>query len=451
MQVATVIDTLNAKWTAYYAQLAPARSLAFVRIIFGALMMVSCIRFIVLGWIDAQYVMPRWHFPYAGFEWVTTLGSPGMYVVFGMMTAAALGIMMGAWYRVSSIVFALTFTYVELIDKTYYLNHYYFVSIMAVILAMLPAHRALSVDVWRKPALAVQAVPRWTLDVVKWQLGLVYVFAGIAKITTPWLIDAMPMRLWMPANDTLPLVGWMMTIPWMPWVFSWIGMLYDLTIPFWLLNKHTRPFAYAAVVTFHTITGMMFQIGVFPLVMTGMTTVFFFPSTIETKSALSDEKGQRHMPPLTRAAVPKVVGYILALHLVVQVVLPWRYILTTTDMLWDEEGYRFGWRVMLMEKAGTALFTVTDRQTGRKGFVDNAEFLNTHQEKQMAMQPDMILQYAHMLRDEYARRGVADPIVNADVWVTLNGEPSKQLVNPTTDLSREQITLERNRWVLTRR
>jgi hypothetical protein len=119
-------------------------------------------------------------------------------------------------------------------------------------------------------------------------------------------------------------------------------------------------------------------------------------------------------------------------------------------LLWDEEGYRFGWRVMLMEKAGTALFKVTDRTTGRGGYVDNREFLNAHQEKQMAMQPDMVLQYAHMLHDHYAQQGVHDPIVNAEVWVTLNGAPSRLLVDTTVDLSREHLSLRRNDWVLSR-
>ena len=450
MQAVMATSAVKSYWVSYLKQVAPARSLAWVRIIFGALMLISCMRFIILGWVDAQYIAPRWHFPYQGFEWVTTLGSPGMYVVFGTMTLAALGIMLGAWYRVSSVVFALLFTYVELIDKTYYLNHYYFVSIMAFMLAMLPAHRALSVDVWRKPELRAKAIPKWTLDAVKFQIGLVYVFAGIAKISVPWLIDAMPMRIWMPANDTLAVVGWMMTIPWMPWVFSWVGMLYDLTIPFWLLNRTTRPYAYAAVVCFHTITGMMFQIGVFPLVMTGLTTVFFFPSSLKNSVEVNSQIQPLRLPRFATASVPTIVGVVIAVHLCLQTLLPWRYILTTNDMLWDEEGYRFGWRVMLMEKAGTATFSVTDRNTGRVGYVDNAEFLNSHQEKQMAMQPDMILQYAHMLHKEYSSRGVADPIVRVEAWVTLNGQPSKQLVNPTIDLSKEHLAFERNRWVLAR-
>ena len=420
-----------------------SEKLAFVRIVFGALMTFGCLRFIALGWIDEQYVMPMYHFPYQGFEWVVTLGSPGMYIVFAVMTLAAVGIMIGAWYRISAMLFFLLFTYVELIDKTYYLNHYYFVSIAALLMCLVPANRAVSVDVWRRPDLYASHIPRWSIDIFKIQLGLVYVFAGIAKINTSWLFDAMPLRLWMPAHSDLPIIGPLMTISWLPWVFAWVGMLYDVTVPFFLLNRRTRPWAYAAVIGFHTVTGMMFQIGVFPLVMIGMTLVFFEPTI----------PARRSPPSRTTMFVPRYQHAIVAflvVHVLVQVLLPMRYLLHRDDLFWHEEGYRFSWRVMLVEKAGLATFTVTDRRTGKTGYVDNSMFLNAHQEKQMSFQPDMILQYAHLLHDHYQQRGVLDPIVNADVWVTMNGERSKQMIDPSIDLSRERLGWHANRWVLAR-
>ena len=108
---------------------------------FANLMVISCARFAWLGWIKEQYIDPVIHFPYAGFEWVVSLGNPGMYVLFGVMALAAAGVALGAWYRISSVMFFLSFTYVELIDKTYYLNHYYFVSIAAFLFCLVPARR----------------------------------------------------------------------------------------------------------------------------------------------------------------------------------------------------------------------------------------------------------------------------------------------------------------------
>lgn len=414
--------------------------LAILRIVFGTVMVISCVRFAALGWIAEQYIDPVMHFPYAGFEWITSLGDPGMYVVFGIMTLAALGVAAGAWYRVSSVLFFLTFTYVELIDKTYYLNHYYFVSITAFLFCLVPAHRMLSIDVMRKPNLRADTMPRWVLDVFKLQIAIVYVFAGLAKINHAWLIDAMPLRIWLPAQSDLPLIGPLMTLWWLPWVFAWAGMIFDCTVPFLLWNRHTRVYAYAAVIVFHVITGMMFQIGVFPLVMIAMTLVYFEPGT-----ALASD----HASP--RLALPGIpIKVVLALHLVLQILIPWRFLAYPGELMWTEDGYRFSWRVMLMEKSGSALFTVRDGVTGRLGVVDNSEFLNAHQEKQMSMQPDMIVQYARFLREEYARRGVQNPSVMADVWVTLNGAPAQQLVDPTRNLAGNDIGWLHTSWVLAR-
>lgn len=427
----------------YLSRELPSSRLGILRALFGAMMVFSCIRFMVLGWVQTQYVEPKLHFPYMGFEWVVSLGSPGMDTLFALMLCAAIGVMFGAWYRTSIITLFLTFTYVELIDKTYYLNHYYFVSITAFLFCLVPANSGFSIDALSKSKKRRDALPLWMLDIFRLQVGLVYLHAGLAKINPSWLLDAMPLRLWMPANDTLPVIGWLMVIPWMPWVFSWAGMIFDTTVPFLLSYRKTRLFAYAFVIIFHTITGLMFQIGVFPLVMIAMTISFFLRD--ESNTPLSarrwklGESGFRE----------KIVLSIVMMHFIIQLIIPWRFVLYPGKLFWTEEGYRFGWRVMLVEKAGTALFTVEDRITHRKGVVANCDFLNEHQEKQMAMQPDMIVQYAHYLHDYYEQRGMMDPIVRADAWVTMNGEASRLIVDPNRDLGKVSIGFGRSDWILT--
>ena len=131
-----------------------------------------------------------------------------------------------------------------------------------------------------------------------------------------------------------------------------------------------------------------------------------------------------------------------------QILFPWRYLLYPGNLFWTEEGYRFGWRVMLMEKAGTATFFVKDSKTGREGEVVNSEFLNAHQEKQMAFQPDMILQFAHFLKKHYEKKGVYDPKVRVETYVTLNTRPSKLLIDPAIDLTKQQDTWAHKTWIL---
>jgi hypothetical protein len=57
------------------------------------------------------------------------------------------------------VAFFLGFTYIELIDKTNYLNHYYFITLVSFLMALLPAGRYFSVDAWRRPAIRRTTCP----------------------------------------------------------------------------------------------------------------------------------------------------------------------------------------------------------------------------------------------------------------------------------------------------
>ncbi len=168
--------------------------LATFRALFGLVMLISIARFAARGWIDQLYIQPDFFFTYPGFAWIQPPGQAGTYILFALMTLGAAGIMLGWRYRLTSVLFFSTFTYVELIDKTNYLNHYYFVSIIAFLLMLVPAHRHFSLDARRRPEIELLKVPSWMVSIFKLQLGMVYFFAGIAKINPDWLFRAMPLR-----------------------------------------------------------------------------------------------------------------------------------------------------------------------------------------------------------------------------------------------------------------
>jgi hypothetical protein len=139
---------------------------------------------------------------------------------------------------------------------------------------------------------------------------------------------------------------------------------------------------------------------------------------------------------------------VLAVHFAVQLLLPFRYLLYPGQLFWTEQGYRFSWRVMLMEKAGTVFFYVTDPTTGREGEVVNRDFLTPNQEKMMATQPDMILQFAHFLADHYRQQGITHPKITAESYVTLNGSGSRPFLDRTVDLTKEREGFAPKRWIL---
>ncbi len=407
----------------------------------------------LMGWVDTQLVDPLLHFNYWGFSWVEPLPRVGMYVVFGLMTLSSLGILLGLFYRIFSILFFLCFTYVELIDITYYLNHYYFVSLVSFMMIWVPANRSLSLDVRLNLVEELSHVSRWCIGIFKVQISLVYIYAGLAKINYDWLFRAMPLAIWLPAKSSIPVIGWMFKFPITAYLFSWAGMLFDTFIVVFLLIRKTRWLAYAAVVVFHVMTGILFQIGIFPLVMIFAVTIFFsdnFHKKLLAKFSYLFSVGSQNSD-VERFIPSKGTNFIfpfLLLFFAFQILFPWRYLLYPGNIFWTEEGYRFAWRVMLMEKAGTATFYVKDGVSGREGSVRNGDFLNDHQEKQMAMQPDLILQYAKFLRKHYEEEGVREPQVRAEVYVTLNASRSQLLIDPQIDLTQKSDTWKPKDWIL---
>lgn len=418
------------------------------RVFFGAIMFVSILRFWLNGWIEIQFIQPILHFKYFGFAWLPEPSAWGYYALFALLAFSALGIALGAFYRWSAVAFFLAFTYIELIDVSYYLNHYYFVSLVALIIIFLPAHKSLSVDVWRGKTIKTLKVNALSINILKFQLALVYVFAGIAKLNADWLFEAMPLAIWLPAQDQLPFVGSLFQYKATAYAFSWAGAIYDLTIPFFLLFGRTRWMAYAAVVVFHLLTWSLFQIGMFPFIMMGATLIFFSAdfhswlqrpfvglnktSTLDETSALNGFKWV-HLP--------------VAAFMLFQLTFPFRHLLYEGNMFWHEQGYRFGWRVMLMEKAGYAQFKIEDKD-GRTMEVRNADFLTPVQEKMMSTQPDLMIQYAHFLKAYYQSEGISAEGVYASVYVTMNGQSSRLFIDSKVNLAEQIDGWKAKPWIL---
>lgn len=422
------------------------------RIIFGLVMLASIVRFYTYGWIESLYINPTYHFTYYGFEWVKALDAIGMYLIFGILALSCLFIALGFLYRLSAITFFLSFTYIELIDKTTYLNHYYFISVVGLLLIFVPANRYFSLDVLLKPQLERTHVPAWTINIFKLQLGIVYFYAGIAKIHSEWLFDAMPLKIWLPSNSHLPFIGWLFKYKFMPYVFAWTGMLYDLLIPFVLLNGKFRWMGYVAVVVFHILTAMMFNIGMFPYIMIGATLIFFSENfhqkiinflSFNKKANILNEKSFTLPSPIRNF----VVGFLI-LHFSIQLLFPFRYLAYPKDLFWHEQGFRFSWRVMLIEKMGHLNMKIKNPKTGHQFEINNHDYLTRFQEKMTSTQPDMIIQYAQILKKEFENQGIQNPIITADCYVTLNGRPSQLLIDPTIDLTKLTDGFSTKKWIL---
>lgn len=411
------------------------------------MLLFSTVRFWLKGWIDLLYIQPKFFFAYEGFECIKPLSGNGMYLVFVFMIIAAIGILLGLFYRVAIILFFLLFTYVELLDKTNYLNHYYFVSIISLMLCFLPANKYAALDVKFGITKKATLIPFWCIGILQLQIGFVYFFAGIAKINADWLLHAQPLKIWLKSRDFFPIIGFLFNYKITPYIFSWFGMLFDVSIFFFLINKKTRPYAYTAVVVFHLLTGYLFQIGVFPYVMI-VATWIFFSAEFHQKFLSIFYKDDTQTASNYQPKSASFFLLIFILHFIIQIVLPFRYLLYPDKLFWTEQGYRFSWRVMLMEKNAYTTFVVKDK-TGKIAEVRNKDYLTPQQEKQMSTQPDMILQFAHFIAEEYNKnKGFMDAEVYVDSYAALNGHPSQPFIDNSVDLAKQPINFAPKKWIL---
>lgn len=437
------------RFKTYLDQEVEAAPLAVFRIFFGLMMLLSIIRFWAYGWIEKLYLEPGFHFSYYGFEWVKPLGG-FTYVIFALCVLSTIGIALGFRYRWSVFIFFLSFTYIELMDKTTYLNHYYFISILAFLLLFLPAGGYFSVDAIRNPKKAFQRVPRWTIDALKLLLCIVYFYAGLAKLNSDWILDAMPLKIWLPSKFDIPVIGGLLGKEWVHYAFSWGGALYDLAIPFLLWFKPTRWLAFVLVVVFHVLTRVLFPIGMFPYIMI-VSALIFFDAGFHHKilRAISTVLGisKKRFEVEVRWRSNTVNRGIVMAFFLIQLLLPWRYLAYPGELFWTEEGYRFSWRVMLMEKSGYAQFKIVDKTSGRWFYVDNSDFLTAFQEKQMAFQPDFILEYAHYLHRHFTESGHGDLAIFVESYVSLNGRLGTTFIDPEVDLMTQKESFYPKTWI----
>ncbi|MDB6109616.1 MAG: hypothetical protein JWR69_1366 [Pedosphaera sp.] len=423
--------------------------LAVFRIAFGGLLLYEILKGITGGWVYKLFIAPKFHFTYYGFDWVQPLPGVGMYVLFGLLGLAALGIMLGCWYRLSAVTFCLGFTYVFLLEATEYLNHFYLICLLSLLMLLVPANGAFSVDAWRKAAMRSDTTPAWTLWLLRAQISIAYFFGGIAKLNGDWLRGE-PLRTWLAARTDFPVLGRWFTEEWMVYLFSYGGLLIDLLAIPLLLWKRTRVIGFVVVLAFNLMNARLFSIGIFPWLMIGASLLFFSPNWprrfgIGRRAGASRVTAPR--APLALGGKQCALLAFIACHLVWQCLMPLRHFLYPGNVNWTEEGHYFSWHMKLRDKQARAEFLVTDPAQQKTWRVDPRQDLTRTQASIMARQPELIRQFAHFLAAEYGREGLAKVEVRAEVLASLNGRPAQLLVDPRVNLAAEPASLEHQRWI----
>ncbi|WP_298756256.1 HTTM domain-containing protein [uncultured Psychroserpens sp.] len=420
-------------------------SLIVFRMMFGALIFLESIGAIFTGWLKRTLIEPDFTFNFIGFDWLQPLPGQWMYVYYIIMGLCGIGVMIGYKYRISMLGFAVLWTGTYLMQKSSYNNHYYFLMLLSAIMVFLPAHKYASIDAKQNPSIKSISMPNWCRWIFIIQLFILYTYASIAKMYPDWLDLSVP-KLLMESKKHYVIVGDLLQYKFVHYGIAYGGILFDgLIIPL-LLWKRTRKIAFFASIFFHLFNSFIFQVGIFPYLSLAFAVFFFEPERIQKlflkrKAIFKDEKiDVPNYAPLFKT--------IFVLYFIVQIALPLRHHFIKDDVLWTEEGHRLSWRMMLRSKRANTSFRVVDKATNAVIPIKLKDYLSIKQIRSVSSKPDVMWQFAQRLKRLYAEKGI-DIEVYVRAFVSVNGKPTKQLINPEIDLANVKWNhFKHHDWIL---
>ena len=134
-----------------------------------------------------------------------------MYLHFVVLGVLALCIMVGFYYRISAVLFFLTFAYIFLIDVALYLNHFYLIILVSFLLIFIPANRGFSMDAKLHPEIRStpleSAIPAIRLDAIQGFLVQNRIVSPKQLDLAPYLVQGESERLVLGAGDRFYVRG----------------------------------------------------------------------------------------------------------------------------------------------------------------------------------------------------------------------------------------------------
>lgn len=439
----------------------PIDFLVIYRIAFGVVMCYWAIYNLRYGIPYNSYTITPYHFTYYGFDWVKPLdlelavggvAIDGMSLLFIGMAVFAVCIALGLWYRVAATIFGICYAYWFLLDKAYYLNHYYLCAILSLMLPLLPADRAFSIGAWLHPERRRGTTPAWTLWLLRFQIGIPYFFGGIAKLNADWL-RGQPMRTTLAHMSDHP---WVSRFPFdqevLVQMVCWGGLAFDLAIMPLLLYRRTRWFGFLLACGFHFSNHNLWNIGIFPWLMMAATTIYFDPGWprqllnrlgLAAKPIVEKVQSSGRLRWTQRLTVASVL-----LWMTFQVLMPLRVFVTPGNPSWSEVAHHFSWHMLLRAKVSGLRIYATDPKTGRSGTIDLRKYVNLRQLSVVGRDPRLIHQLCLIIEEDLRERGFPDTELRALALVSLNGRKPQPIIDPTVDLTKQPRNLSYPDWIV---
>ncbi len=433
----------------YWLESIDNSQLIIFRIVFGLVVAADAFGGMATKWTYRAFIEPEFTFNFIGMDFLQVFVGEQMYIIYTIFGICGLLITFGAYYRTAAFGAAITWTIIYFAQKTNYNNHYYLLMILCWIMAFMPANRYFSYDVKRKPEIKSISTPRWSILIFVVLLLIVYTYASIAKIYPGWLAGE-PMEIWFGSKKNYPIIGEFIQNDNLQYLVAVGGILFDLLIIPMLLWKPTRWLGVAASFVFHIFNSIVFQIGTFPYLMLGSMVLFFEAEQVRSVFFKSKPIFQpQHEISNQNTNRNKIILGAISIFFTFQLLLPLRHHLFTGDVLWNEEGHRYAWRMMLRAKTGRVSFKVINNDTGVEFRVNPTEYTTAKQAWSMAIHPDMLWQFVQILKKDYAQKGMTNISIYANCKVKINKSPYHTFIDPDYDLvNAKWHRFKHKEWIL---
>nr|XP_022908134.1 vitamin K-dependent gamma-carboxylase isoform X1 [Onthophagus taurus]XP_022908135.1 vitamin K-dependent gamma-carboxylase isoform X1 [Onthophagus taurus]XP_022908136.1 vitamin K-dependent gamma-carboxylase isoform X1 [Onthophagus taurus] len=430
-------------------------SLAVIRILFGFLMAIDIVEERSGGNIDIIWGEPKnCHFPLFPFIRPTSLQY--ISILYGIMWLGSLGIMLGFKYKWSCLMFIIPYWYIFLLDKSHWNNHSYLYGLIGLILTATSANYFWSIDALLNPDISNKQIPYWNYFLLKFQIFLLYFYAGLKKTDMEWFEGYSMKDLglhWV--FDPLKFILSLNQIDYI--VIHCFGFLLDLTASFFLIVSKTRPIALIFVGTFHLVNSRMFNIGMFPYVCLATLPIFClsdWPKNLLTNKFNFWKETKKNKNCLyggnTIGLKKKFITFLVVIYCGLQGFLPYSHFITKGFNNWTNGLYGYSWD-MMVHSWDTILVVVkvVDNRTGKEHFLDPSAWTTNNRWNKHA---DMVVQYAECLQKnlltelhEQSLKPKSSSLITKyltsndisiylDVWCSMNGRFQQRMYDPNYDL-----------------
>lgn len=426
-------------------------NIAIFRFLFGLVIFWEVARLFI--WNDYayyKYINTVFHFKYPYFEWVKQAPDSVMYYIIALVAFLALLFSVGLFHKVVGPLLFMGYTYLELIDISYWNNHYYFYSLLLFLFIFI---RPSFIASYKIRKMKFQDSQWWELNILKFLVVLVLFFGGIAKLSN---------ADWMNGSATYSLISVEMskkeiylshsTLQMYAWFTLWFGIGIDLFTGFLLLHRKTIIFALLLLVPFNILNAYLFNIGSFPYAMLSAL-LLFFPKKwfdyIFKQITFKFEPVESKVPIASNWKI-----FFIALFVFMQTSLPLRHFFIEGNAFWTGEGKLYAWHMMSgvthAENNGfivTAMSPYTNEM--EQHTIDLKKYLSNPQIRALSKFPFLAYQFAQLVKYEMESEGYSELKVYSSLYLGKNGKKTKPVISPFTNLLEVDISYtSHNDWIL---